>query len=407
MPRLSDAYQNNRALVWLCAVIFVNQLGFGSVTPVVPLYAKSFGVSISAIGLSVAVYGLARFIGGLPTGQLSDRLGRRPTLVIGEALTCLGNLLCGLATDYPQFLLFRFVAGLGAVAVVTTGQVILADLSTRSNRGKLMGIYQGAFLAGVGLGPLPGGVLAEAFGLSFPFYAFAALGVIAGVVAFDRVPETRGARHEISSMAPASGEPYLRQLWRLLENRGFTLVSLVSFVQFFARTGAIFAVVPVMAATRLGLSADQIGSGLTTTALANMGMVYFAGVMVDRFGRKPVIVPSTLISGLAVASFAFAPGYGSFIAASLFWGIASGISGPAPAAYAADMAPPGLNAVTMSSYRMISDLGYVVGPMLLGWIADMWGNEFSVALTGVAFVVSASLFGLFAPETMEKKMLSG
>src|SRR5512133_3197234 len=82
VSRIAAVYQGNRALVWLCVVIFVNQLGFGSVTPVVALYAQSFGVSVAAIGLSVAVYGLARFAGGVPTGQLSDRLGRRSTLVL-------------------------------------------------------------------------------------------------------------------------------------------------------------------------------------------------------------------------------------------------------------------------------------------------------------------------------------
>src|SRR5512146_1431982 len=108
LSRIAYVYQSYRALVWLCLVIFVNQLGFGSVTPVVPLYAQSFGVSVAAIGFSVAIYGLARFVGGVPTGQLADRIGRQPTLVLGEVITALGNLLCGLSTDYTQFLLFRF-----------------------------------------------------------------------------------------------------------------------------------------------------------------------------------------------------------------------------------------------------------------------------------------------------------
>jgi MFS family permease len=140
---------------------------------VVPLYAREFGVSQTAIGLSIAVYGLARFLVSVPTGQLADWLGRRWALVLGEAVSAVGNLLCGLSTTYEQFLLSRFVAGAGASMVITAGQVSLVDLSTPANRGRVMGVYQGVFLFAVGFGPLPGGVLAEHFGLSVPFFAFA------------------------------------------------------------------------------------------------------------------------------------------------------------------------------------------------------------------------------------------
>ncbi len=68
----------HRVLAWMCVLVAVNQLGFGAMVPSLPLYARSFGVAASAIGLAVAVYGLARFLSALPAGHLSDRLGRRP-----------------------------------------------------------------------------------------------------------------------------------------------------------------------------------------------------------------------------------------------------------------------------------------------------------------------------------------
>ena len=79
-PRSPDAL---RVLAWMCAIIAVNQLGFGALIPVLPLYAQSFGVSTSAIGLTIAIYGLARFAIAIPCGRMADRLGRRPTLAIG------------------------------------------------------------------------------------------------------------------------------------------------------------------------------------------------------------------------------------------------------------------------------------------------------------------------------------
>src|SRR6201994_3250814 len=74
-------------LLWMCVLVGVNQLGFGAMVPSLPLYASSYGVSASAIGLAVAAYGLARFLAVLPGGQLADRWGRRPVLAIAGLIS--------------------------------------------------------------------------------------------------------------------------------------------------------------------------------------------------------------------------------------------------------------------------------------------------------------------------------
>jgi DHA1 family multidrug resistance protein-like MFS transporter len=406
--RLNRAYRENRVLVSLCAVIFLTQLGFGGIVPVVPLYAREFGVSQSAIGLTIAVYGLARFLVSMPTGWLADRLGRRWTLVLGEVATAAGNLLCGLSATYEQFLVFRFLAGAGSAMVLTSGQISLADTATPANRGRVMGIYQGVFLFAVGFGPLPGGLLAERFGLSAPFFVFAVLGVLAAIVAFTQVPETRGRRETREKIESGAGGnqrtlPVLQQLRTLFSRIGFVLISLVSFAQFFSRTGAIFTVVPVLGAVKLGLGPDQIGTGLTLVSLLNLGMVYFTGVLADRFGRKTIIVPSNLLTVISMVALALAPTYGWFVAGLALWGIAGGVAGAVPAAYAADMAPPGMNALTMSTFRMVSEFGYVIGPLLLGWISDLSGGEAALFTTAGIFAVTSALFALFAPETRKRR----
>src|SRR5215467_80403 len=107
-----------RVLVWMCVLIAVNQLGFGSVVPVLALYARSFGVPQSAIGLAIAIYGLARFLVAVPVGQLADRIGRRGALALGGLVTAAGNLLCAYAPTYAAFAGARFVAGAGAALVL-------------------------------------------------------------------------------------------------------------------------------------------------------------------------------------------------------------------------------------------------------------------------------------------------
>src|SRR6267143_521377 len=343
-----------RVLVWMCVLIAVNQLGFGSVVPVLALYARSFGVTQSAIGLAIAVYGLARFLVAMPVGRLTDVVGRRTALALGGLVTAAGNVLCAVAPSFAVFVAARFVAGVGAALVLVAGQIVLADITTPARRGRVMAVYQGVFLFAVGIGPLPGGVLAERFGLAAPFLVYAVAG---------------------------------------------TLAALVSFMNAVARTGALFNVIPVLARDRLALSTDRIGVGLALSSLVGLVLAYPAGVLVDRWGRKVVIVPATVVAGLSLILFLTAPSYAWFLVACGTWSVAVGISGAAPAAYAADVAPPGMNAAAMSTFRMLADLGYVVGPIVLGVVTDVFGADAVLGGTAACLMLVALLFARLAPES--------
>ena len=388
-----------RVLTWMCVLVAVNQLGFGGIVPVLALFARSFGVPQSAVGMAVAVYGLARFVVNLPAGQLADRLGRRAALAIGGVVSAAGNLLCAYAPSYGALIAARFVAGAGAALVLTGGQVVLADITTRADRGRTMAVYQGVFVFAVGIGPLPGGLLAERFGLRGPFLAYAAAGLLAAAVAWLRVPETRDLRGSARSGAVGVLPSFGVQVRLLTRQVGFVLVSLVSFSSFFARTGALFTVIPVLARDRLDLTPDRIGIGLALAGVVGVAMAYPSGVLADRHGRKAVIVPATLLSSVSLTIFLLAPSYAWFLAACAAWSVAVGVSGAAPAAYAADVAPPGMNAAAMGAYRMLADLGYVVGPVTLGLVSDLFSVEAALGTTVALLVVAAVLFARFAPET--------
>ena len=106
-------------LTWMCVLIGVNQLGFGAVIPVLPLYAQSFGVSQTAIGLTIAIYGLARLFVALPSGRIADLFGRRNALALGGLICCVGNLWCAYASTFTELALARFVSGAGAGLTLT------------------------------------------------------------------------------------------------------------------------------------------------------------------------------------------------------------------------------------------------------------------------------------------------
>lgn len=380
-------------------LVAINQLGFGAIVAVLALYASSFGVGQSAIGVAIAVYGLARFLVAMPAGQLADRAGRRGVLALGGLVTAAGNLLCAYAPTYALFIGGRFVAGAGASLVLIGGTIVLADITTPANRGRTMAIYQGVFLFAVGVGPVPGGLLAERFGLAAPFLVYTIAGAVAAVVAWLAIPETRAGHASGAAIAAAELPAFGTQL-RLLTGRiGFVLATLVSFMGAVARTGALFNVIPVLARDRLELSADRIGVGLAVASLVGLALIYPSGVLVDRFGRKLLIVPATLMSAASMLVFIVAPSYGWFLTACVVWSLATGVSGAAPAAYAADVAPPGMNAAAMSAFRMLSDAGYVLGPIGLGLVADLFGADVALATAAGLLAAAAFLFARYAPET--------
>ena len=396
--RVQQPVRQNYTLFWMCVLVGVNQLGFGAMVPSLPLYAQSFGVTASAIGLAVGIYGLARFLVALPSGWLSDGLGRRHALAIGGLVSGIGNLWCAWATSYPEFIVARFVAGAGAGMIVTTGHIVLADISTPERRGRMLSIYMGSFIFAVGIGPFPGGLLAEHYGLAAPFWAYGAASLIAMLVAWFAISETRdlsAAPVSAGSTAPS----FIDQMRILQAQIGFLLASLIQFMNAVVRTGGLFTIIPILATTNLGLSMSEIGFAMMLGSVTGLVAAYPTGWVTDQFGRKSVIVPATLLAGASMLVFCFALSYAWFVAAAIVWGVASTVGGSAPAAYAADTAPHGMNAAAMSTFRWMGDAGYVIGPLALGLIVDLYGPVASLVLSAALLMLVGIAFAVYAPET--------
>ena len=391
-------------LFWLCLVIGVNQLGWGIISPSLPLYADSFGVSEAAVGLTVSVYGLGRVLLALPSGHLADRWGRRSIMLTGTLVTSVGSLLCGAAQSFDQLLIFRLIAGAGAGMIMTGAHIILADITRPENRGRVMSIYQGWFLLAVGLGPAPGGVIAEWLGYRAPFFVFAALALAAGLIVHTRLAESRrsAGRPGQAAAGQAADQPVKAEramgFRQVLAIPGIALAGLVMFSQSFSRTGAIFTIAPLDGHQRLGLTPSQIGWTFTLANLLMVVMVALAGPLSDRYGRKAVIVPSTLLSASAFLTFALAGNYTVYLLAGALWGMTGGLGGAAPAAYVADRAPRAAVGVALGTYRMLGDLGYLIGAALLGWISDQTGAGSALLVTAGLFLVIGAVFWIWAPE---------
>lgn len=399
-----DAFTRN-VLVWMSVLVAANQLAFSANTPIIAQYAESFGVSMTAIGLTFAIYGLARLVFNIPAGSLADLLGRKRALAIGGFISAISAAGCAIAPTYELFITARFVGGIGAAFVLTGGQIVLADIATPANRGRLMSIYQGVFLATAGLGAIPGGWLATRYGMASPFWASAILCLVVTVVALHYVPETRehANRKAIENKA-GKGIPFQQQIRLLIRSQGLLLIGLIGLMAAFGRTGGVFNVVPIMGESELNLNPAQIGLGLSMISIVSLVFVFPSGILVDKLGRKPVIVPSQFLSGAGLLLFITADSYATFLLACFVWSCAGGFAGGAPGAYAADMAPAGMNAAAMGLYRALMDVGYVIGPLAIGFMADNWSIDSALLVTAVLTIGSAVLFALRAPESLPSRM---
>lgn len=408
--RVVRPLMENRTLLILCVTTMVVMMGFGIISPVLPLYAQDFGVGTAMIGLTITVFGAARLVVNLPAGFLSERYGRRFLLVGGPAVTAVGSLMGGLAPTFGWLIASRFVAGAGSAMYMTGAMILLTDITTDENRGRLMSIYQGSLLAGVSLGPAVGGFVAQAFGLAAPFYLVAVLAVLAMVWSFGRMPETVHGQREVAATATAEEggrETPARQTARqsvlsLLARPDFLLVCLLTMSIFLTRTGGRLTLLPLVGENRLGMSPAGLGLVFTMMTVLNLAVLMPAGTLIDKLGRKTLILPSALVTGTALMLFAVSGNVWVFVLAGVIHGIGTGILGPAPVAYAADIAPPGMRGVTMGLYRTFGDAGFVVGPVALGALADLTGFGWALSFNAMILVSIAMLFALLARETLRR-----
>ncbi len=378
--------------------------GQGVIAPVLPLFAEDLGVGAAVIGLTLSFFALARLILNVPLGILSDRYGRRLLLVTGPLVTALGMIGSGLAGDIYQLLAWRFVAGAGSAMYMTGAQIYLTDISTPETRARFMGTNQGALLLGVSIGPAVGGVVADFWGLRAPFHVVGGAALIATVYAYLRLPETRHLAAEAPpSPVLAEGARAPRQAWvTFLLSRDFLAVAGVTLSIFFTRTAARQTIMPLLASARLGFSAGSLGALFTAMSVVNMLLIAPAAFIADRYGRKAAIIPSGLVTAGALLLIGVSDTTVMFVAGAMVLALGTSIAGPAPAAYAADIAPPHLRGLGMGMYRSSGDIGFMIGPPLLGAVADATSYGWALTVNAALVGVMALLF-LGARETVQRR----
>ena len=357
--------------------------GQGVVGPVLPLYARDFGVSATMVGLTLTVFALARLILNIPAGLIADRFGRRVLLIGGPILTSIGMFGSGFAGDIWSLLIWRFVAGAGSAFFMSGALIYLIDIAPPDLRARYVATNQWALSVGVALGPGIGGLVAERWGLAAPFHLVGVIALFAAVYAVFRLPETRR-----SSSPERKDESPAREAARIARSGPFLAIAFVTGTIFMTRAGTRATLVPLHADETLAWGPGELGLVFTVTGVMTLFTLWPATWATENIGRASVI----LFSAMTAALGTFVIGSSStpmwFVLGNVILILGTGTAGPAPAAFVADLFPERMRGLGVGLYRSAGDVGFVLGPPALGWLSD--NASMSVAFQTAGCLVGAA-----------------
>ncbi|GAB7071252.1 MFS transporter [Mycobacterium hodleri] len=378
--------------VWV--LIFCNAivaLGYGVVAPVLPQYARNFGVSISAATFVITAFALMRLVGAPPAGLLVQRLGERRVYVSGLLIVALSTGACAFAQTYWQLLAFRSLGGLGSAMFTVSSLGLMIRISPADARGRVSGMFTSAFLVGSVGGPVLGS-LTVGLGLSMPFVIYGvALLIAAGVVLV--VLRT-------SSLAAADEQTETALSVRVaLRNPAYRAALASNFATGWSAFGLRVALVPLFVVEVLHRGAGVAGLALATFAIGNVSVVIVSGYLSDRVGRRIPLLIGLPVAAVTTVLVGFTTSLPLFLAAAYVTGAATGIFiSPQQAAVADIVGSKARGGTAVATFQMTSDFGAILGSLAVGQIAQYLGYGSAFAVSG-AILLTAAVFWVFAPET--------
>ncbi|WP_127144576.1 MFS transporter [Pelagibacterium montanilacus] len=386
-------------LPMVMASVAAHMMMFGMLTPVMAFYALDFGVAEWAVGLMIALFALGRLGADLPTGYAVHRFGIMHLLFIGPLVVGAGSLLGAFAPSYELLLAGRLMQGIGSGIYMTAATVFCANAVDKDRRGMVMALFQGALLIGAAFGPVTGGIAAALWGNNGPFLISAAIALATSLAVSRLDADVRTAVDAKILRAPHEDAGKSHRMLMLLLLPGFAGVLIVNFAVFLTRTAAQWQMIPLFAETVFAFTASDVGLALTLSALANLAVLPASGHLVNRFDRPRIIVGSTVATALSLALVALVPLEAAFWSGMVLMGAFTGIGGPAVAAYAVDISPPAAQGPAMGLMRFTGDIGYLVGPLMLGLAIDLApiGYGGGILLNGAIVLLAAVLFVALAP----------
>ena len=377
-------------------IVFVIMLGFGIIAPILPLYARSFGVSYDAASLLISAFAFARLIFDPFAGPVVDRFGERLCAMTGVVFVGVSSLLAGLAGSFPLVVLFRGAGGVGSSLFFAAFYSHLLKVVPSSRMGRTMSLFYGAWNVGIIAGGPIGGVAAHLWGLQSPLFIYAGLCGFSGLLYLRFLPDIGAPQAQAAADAPIPPRGWRETRDRalaLLASPAFVTVLVLNMAFFWAVAGGYDTLVPLFAKESLGMSTVGVGGVFAIAVAAEFVMLYPAGSASDRIGRKRVLVPA--LAGLAVM-MAVVGWAGSPVALGVMMGLmglTSGSAASGPAAMLADVAPGHGSGTAVGLFRFAGDLGFVLGPLVGGAAAGAFGFKGAFTMMALPVLVALVMVG--------------
>jgi len=346
----------NRSLSCMCVMTFMVAIGYSIIVPVLPLYARDFGASNIQIGAVIAGFALTRTSFNIPAGIFAGRFGSKKSMLLGLIFVGVTSAVIGLAKNYETVLIARTIAGAGSAFYVTSSVTYMAELTSKGGRGRFMSVYDGVGMVGSTIGPAIGGVLAYLGGRNLPFLAYAWFLFAAAAFVQFLLPA--------ATQRPQRNFPSFMDVKRTYGNRSFLSVNTATFMYSFVLTSMQFTIIPLFAVGNVGLNSLQIGGLFTVLSVVELATFIPIGSLSDRFGRKPFMISSLIVSAVVLILMPHVSSLIGFSLAMGTLGFGSGLAGPMDA-WISDLAPIDKMGVAIGLYRTLNDIGLVAGPIFL------------------------------------------
>lgn len=363
--------KSNKALMTLFLTVFIDLVGFGIVIPILPYYAQEYGANGWEIGWLMTSYSLMQFFCAPLWGSLSDRIGRRPVLLISIAGSVAALTLVGMASTLTWLFVGRFLAGLFG-ANISTAYAYVADVTTNEDRTKGMGMIGAAFGIGFIFGPAIGGVLAE-YGYSTPIFFAAGLAFVNLIMAYFTLKEPPVSAEQRSQNRTKRFDP---KTLRAAFSSKVTTTPILHFFLFTCALVQMEVIFAIFMKARYSVDAKEAGILLalmgTIMALVQGGLIR---PLSKRFSPQSLVQSGTLICAVSLILFASTGNYSFAVAMLCLMAVGHGTTHPSLSSLTSMNADPSQKGLVMGVFHSASSLARVVAPLAAGWSYDHLSME--------------------------------
>jgi len=366
-------------LAILFLTVFVDLVGFGILIPILPAYAKSFGASATEIGLLNALYSFMQMAFAPVWGRLSDRLGRRPIIILTALGSCVGYVTFGLAGSLWLLFVARGFAGICG-ANISTAQAYVADVTTKETRARGMGMIGAALGLGFTIGPAIGGVAAH-WGRQTPFFVAAGLALVNAGWAYFALPEPE--RH---ASRPARGLHTFADALRVPTLAFYIgLFLLVTYAFSNIETAYV-----LYTHDEFGFSEARNGLMFTLIGVVLVLMqAFLVRPLTRRYGSERLIVAGTLITGLGAVLLVLARAWWQIIPPTVVIAAGTALYSPSLSTVISVSAPPERQGEFLGVSQSAGAVGRIAGPSVAGVLYQHAGHVWPFLTCAVLLSVAS------------------